>query len=219
MRIGRPPDIRLEDDSASRGAIRPYAGIGSTDRSGGARSLRHRKTRHPEPGRRRPGCCLLLEPGELAKLVHDTRTAWEALGTVRTGPKESEQTQRPLRRSLYIAEDIKAGERLTPDEASFSSSRARLAATLLRAPDRPKGDGRPFQENTDGVESEWSSRRIHTNAAISQLPMISDKDIAFFEARSQAVLEICSWLSPIMNRSSQVGGSKFLCNVLDESTD
>ena len=61
-----------------------------------------------------PDAAFSLEPGELAKLVHDTRTAWEALGTVRTGPKESEQTQRPLRRSLYIAEDVKAGERLTP---------------------------------------------------------------------------------------------------------
>ena len=61
-----------------------------------------------------PDAAFSLEPHELVKLVHDTRTTWEALGAVRTAPKESEQTQRPLRRSLYIAEDVKAGERLTP---------------------------------------------------------------------------------------------------------
>jgi len=60
-----------------------------------------------------PDASFSLEPGELAALVHDTYTAWTTLGTVRTGPRESEQTQRPLRRSLYIAEDVRAGERLT----------------------------------------------------------------------------------------------------------
>ncbi|SEL63269.1 N-acetylneuraminate synthase [Ectothiorhodospira marina] len=55
-----------------------------------------------------------LEPEELAALVHDTRTAWQALGALRDGPRDSEATQRPLRRSLYIAEDVKAGEELTP---------------------------------------------------------------------------------------------------------
>ena len=62
-----------------------------------------------------PDAAFSLEPGELAKLVHDTRTAWEALGNVRTGPKQSEMTQRPVRRSLYIAKDMKAGEQLTSE--------------------------------------------------------------------------------------------------------
>ena len=56
-----------------------------------------------------------LEPEELADLVHDARTAWQALGAVRDAPRESEATQRPLRRSLYIAQDLKAGDVLTAE--------------------------------------------------------------------------------------------------------
>jgi len=56
-----------------------------------------------------------LEPEELRDLVPQTRTAWQALGTVREGPRESEATQRPLRRSLYIARDMKAGDVLTAE--------------------------------------------------------------------------------------------------------
>ena len=38
--------------------------------------------------------------------------------------------------------------------------------------------------------------------------MISDKDISFFKARSEAVLEICAWLTPIVNRIHKVDFSK-----------
>jgi N-acetylneuraminate synthase len=56
-----------------------------------------------------------LEPHELSALVHDVRTAWLALGNIREEPRNSEATQRPLRRSLYIAQDMKAGDALTPE--------------------------------------------------------------------------------------------------------
>lgn len=56
-----------------------------------------------------------LEPDELQDLVHDTRTAWQAMGSVREEPRASEATQRPLRRSLYIAKDMAAGDVLTPE--------------------------------------------------------------------------------------------------------
>ncbi|HET6316701.1 MAG TPA: pseudaminic acid synthase, partial [Chloroflexota bacterium] len=51
-----------------------------------------------------------LEPHELAQLVRETRTVWEALGTVQTGPTASEQGSRVFRRSLYVCEDLAAGD-------------------------------------------------------------------------------------------------------------
>jgi N-acetylneuraminate synthase len=54
-----------------------------------------------------------LEPDELARLVADCRTGWEALGRVQYGVATSEANVRPLRRSLYVVEDINAGEIIT----------------------------------------------------------------------------------------------------------
>ncbi|MBK1725448.1 pseudaminic acid synthase [Halorhodospira neutriphila] len=62
-----------------------------------------------------PDAAFSLEPEELRDLVEQTRTAWQALGCVREGPRESEATQRPLRRSLYVAKDMKAGEVFTSE--------------------------------------------------------------------------------------------------------
>ena len=57
-----------------------------------------------------PDADFSLEPDELSNLVTQARIGWQALGEVRKQPKPSEDTQRPLRRSLYAAKDIKAGE-------------------------------------------------------------------------------------------------------------
>jgi N-acetylneuraminate synthase len=54
-----------------------------------------------------------LEPDELARLVADCRAAAEALGEVRYGPTPAEVSSRDHRRSLYIAEDVAAGQVLT----------------------------------------------------------------------------------------------------------
>ena len=54
-----------------------------------------------------------LEPAELAALVTESRRAWEALGTSTVGPKESERGGLRIRRSLYVVEDVKAGEPVT----------------------------------------------------------------------------------------------------------
>jgi N-acetylneuraminate synthase len=55
-----------------------------------------------------------LEPAELAALVTETHRAWEALGQAVLGPRESEKEGLRLRRSLYVVEDVKAGDEVTP---------------------------------------------------------------------------------------------------------
>jgi pseudaminic acid synthase len=54
-----------------------------------------------------------LEPAELAKLVEETERAWMSLGGVTYGPTEAEMNSLVFRRSLYVAEDMKCGERFT----------------------------------------------------------------------------------------------------------
>lgn len=54
-----------------------------------------------------------LEPHELASLVTETKRAWQATGEIRYGPTEAEVKSLQRRRSLYIAEDLEAGDVLT----------------------------------------------------------------------------------------------------------
>lgn len=51
-----------------------------------------------------------LEPDELAALVTETERAWQSLGHVTYGPTEAERKSLVFRRSIYVAEDMKAGE-------------------------------------------------------------------------------------------------------------
>ena len=55
-----------------------------------------------------------LEPEEMKQLVVETERAWLSLGRVQYGPTEAEKPSMKFRRSLYIAQDMKAGEVLTP---------------------------------------------------------------------------------------------------------
>lgn len=56
-----------------------------------------------------------LEPEEMRMLVEETKRAWQALGTVRYGPTESEEKSLKFRRSIYIVKDLKAGDVLSPE--------------------------------------------------------------------------------------------------------
>lgn len=56
-----------------------------------------------------------LEPQELTALCRDSKTAWQALGSVDYGRKSSEQGNVKFRRSLYFIKDMKAGEIVTQD--------------------------------------------------------------------------------------------------------
>jgi N-acetylneuraminate synthase len=51
-----------------------------------------------------------LEPAELASLVRETRTAWEALGSARIGPTEEELRSLVFRRTLYVCQNLNAGD-------------------------------------------------------------------------------------------------------------
>lgn len=54
-----------------------------------------------------------LEPEEFRDLVIETDRAFRALGTVYYGPSDRERAFLQFRRSLYVIENLKAGDRLT----------------------------------------------------------------------------------------------------------
>lgn len=56
-----------------------------------------------------------MEPTEMAQLVIETERAWQALGQVSYGPTEVEKKSLQFRRSLYVVQDVKAGEFLTTE--------------------------------------------------------------------------------------------------------
>lgn len=54
-----------------------------------------------------------LSPAQFSQLVTDIKDTWSVLGRVDYKLKQSEQSNHAFRRSLYIAKDIKAGEKFT----------------------------------------------------------------------------------------------------------
>ncbi len=54
-----------------------------------------------------------MEPNEMAQLVVESERAWQALGQVSYGPTGAERKSMQYRRSLYVVQDLKAGEVLT----------------------------------------------------------------------------------------------------------
>ena len=56
-----------------------------------------------------------LEPHEMRSLVIETERAWQSLGKVSYGPSEADVRSITFRRSIYISEDVKAGEALTTE--------------------------------------------------------------------------------------------------------
>jgi pseudaminic acid synthase len=56
-----------------------------------------------------------LEPEGLKNLCEGSKTAWESLGQISYERKKSEQKNAVFRRSLYVVQDVKAGERITKE--------------------------------------------------------------------------------------------------------
>ena len=56
-----------------------------------------------------------MEPEEIRQLVIESERSWQALGKIQYGPIEAEKESLVFRRSLYIAQDMKSGDILTPN--------------------------------------------------------------------------------------------------------
>ncbi len=56
-----------------------------------------------------------MEPAEMSSLVIETERAWQSLGKINYGPTEKEKASLVYRRSLYIAQDMKAGDVITAE--------------------------------------------------------------------------------------------------------
>lgn len=56
-----------------------------------------------------------LEPEELKSLVIETERAFEAVGKIQLDTQKSEEKSRQFKRSIYVAKDIKIGEKFTED--------------------------------------------------------------------------------------------------------
>lgn len=56
-----------------------------------------------------------MEPSEIQQLVTETERAWQALGRVSYGATLSEEKSKVFRRSLYVVNDMKAGDVLTTE--------------------------------------------------------------------------------------------------------
>lgn len=74
-----------------------------------------------------------LEPAEMSALVTETERAWEALGQVRYGPTEAERKSLQFRRSLYITQDLKPGDILSPENVRAIRPGLGLAPGMLEA--------------------------------------------------------------------------------------
>ncbi len=72
-----------------------------------------------------------LEPAELTQLVRDTQLAWKALGHASYELSAGDRQSRRHRRSLYVVENIRAGERLTPQNTRSIRPAAGLPPKVL----------------------------------------------------------------------------------------
>ncbi|MBM3146053.1 MAG: pseudaminic acid synthase [Chloroflexi bacterium] len=62
-----------------------------------------------------PDSAFSLEPQEFAQMVEAVRTAEKALGEIHYGVSDQEARSRVFRRSLFVVEDVKAGEVFTSE--------------------------------------------------------------------------------------------------------
>ncbi|MFM6461857.1 MAG: pseudaminic acid synthase [Planktothrix sp.] len=56
-----------------------------------------------------------MEPAEMTQLVVESERAWQALGQIQYGFTDAEKKSLMFRRSLYVAKDMKAGDKFTSD--------------------------------------------------------------------------------------------------------
>ena len=94
-----------------------------------------------------PDAAVSLEPDELKNLVEGCRAAWEALGEVTYARAESERGNALFRRSLYVVEDVAAGDPFT--ERNLRSIRPNHGLAPKHLPDvLGKRAARPLKRGT-----------------------------------------------------------------------
>lgn len=81
-----------------------------------------------------------LEPDELAALVRETNTAWQALGEPKIGADETEREGLRFRRSLYVTRDVEVGEVVSEDNVRSVRPTGGLAPDEFELV-----EGRPFR--------------------------------------------------------------------------
>jgi pseudaminic acid synthase len=92
-----------------------------------------------------------LEPQELAALVRETETAWRAMGSATVGPTPHEREGLRFRRSLYVVEDVRAGDPVTAANVRSIRPTGGLAPN-----DFPLVEGRTFRADTaKGTPMAW----------------------------------------------------------------
>lgn len=99
-----------------------------------------------------PDASFSLEPDELARLCSDADIAWQALGVASYARKESEKASVTYRRSLYVVEDVKAGEELTKKNVrsirpGYGLAPKHLPEVLGKRATRAKKRGSPLAWN------------------------------------------------------------------------
>ena len=96
-----------------------------------------------------PDAAFSLEPQELAQLVQDGRSAWEALGGADYRRSEDEAVNRQFRRSLYVVRPVARGSALTSQDVrsirpGFGLEPKHLDAVLGRTASRDLARGEPL---------------------------------------------------------------------------
>ncbi len=56
-----------------------------------------------------------MEPEEFKGMMAESVNAWKSLGKIQYGPSEVELENRKYRRSLYVSQDVKAGDKVTAE--------------------------------------------------------------------------------------------------------
>lgn len=74
-----------------------------------------------------------LNPSELAALVVESERAWSALGSTRIGPTEAEREGLRFRRSLFVIQDVRAGDPVTADNVRSIRPAGGLAPDVFDA--------------------------------------------------------------------------------------
>jgi N-acetylneuraminate synthase len=72
-----------------------------------------------------------LEPGDLELLVRESARAWQALGSARIGPTEHEAEGLRFRRSLFVVDDVRAGDEITAANVRSIRPAGGLAPELI----------------------------------------------------------------------------------------